>query len=60
MSHDDLFLMKLDRALSGDVADMRALWGHRSYVDGDAAVDDDVDRRHHHLAPIRRDPHMAR
>jgi hypothetical protein len=58
VSHDDLFLMKLDRGLSGDVADMRVLWKHCSYVDGQAAVDDYVER--HYLAPIERDPHMAK
>ena len=58
VSHDDLFLMKLDRGLSGDVADMRVLWTHCSYVDGQAAVDDYVAR--HHLAPIQPDPHMAK
>lgn len=58
VSHDDLFLMKLDRALSGDVADMRVLWKHCSYVDGQAAVNDYVER--HYLAPIERDPHMAK
>ncbi len=58
VSHDDLFLMKLDRGLSGDAADMRVLWKHCSYVDGQAAVDDYVER--HHLAPIQCDPHMAK
>lgn len=58
VSHDDLFLMKLDRGLSGDVADMRVLWKHCSYVDGEAAVDDYVER--HYLAPIQRDPYMAK
>lgn len=58
VSHDDLFLMKLDRALSADVADMRVLWKHCSYADGKAAVDDYVER--HYLAPIERDPHMAK
>jgi hypothetical protein len=57
VSHDDLFLMKLDRGLSGDVSDMRKLWKHCTYVDGQAAVDDYVER--HPLAPIQRDPHMA-
>lgn len=58
VSHDDLFLMKLDRGLSGDVADMRSLWKLCTYADGAAAVDDYVER--HPLAPIERDPHMAR
>ena len=58
VSHDDLFLMKLDRGLSGDVADMRVLWKHCSYADGQAAVDDYVER--HYMAPIHRDPHMAK
>ncbi len=57
VSHDDLFIMKLDRALPGDVADMRVLWPLCSYADGEAAVDDFVER--HYLAPIERDPHMA-
>lgn len=57
VSHDDLFIMKLDRALPGDVADMRALWPLCSYADGAAAVDDYVER--HYLAPIERDPQMA-
>ncbi len=50
--------MKLDRGLSGDVADMRVLWKHCSYADGQVAVDDYVER--HYLAPIQRDPHMAK
>ena len=58
VSHDDLFLMKLDRGLSGDVVDMRVLWKHCSYVDGQAAVDDYVER--HYMAQIERDPHMAK